>query len=119
MVLAAFIDSSTLAEFYETALKTMYALSSAGAQRVTPIPLRHANGCSSARRLLALAAWRPQYPLLPKCTCRSPLATENNQVCRVVDQWRTTTLVTASFNNATMHQPIALFMFLIEVGAVL
>jgi hypothetical protein len=67
-------------EFCERALKTVCALSSAGAQRVTPIALRHANGCSPARRLLARASWRPQYPLLSKCTCRSPLATENSQV---------------------------------------
>jgi len=85
-VLAAFIDSSTLVEFCERDLKTMCALSSAGAERVTPIPLRHANGCSPARRLLARASWRPQCPLLPKFTCRSPLATENSQVCRVVDR---------------------------------
>ena len=86
-------------------LSRQCALSSAGAERVTPIPLRHANGCSPARRLLARASWRPQYPLLPKCTCRSPLATENSQVCRVVDREGATTLVTANFNNATMHQP--------------
>jgi hypothetical protein len=34
-VLAAFIDSSTLVEFCERALKTVCALSFAGAQRVT------------------------------------------------------------------------------------
>ena len=115
VVLAAFIDSSTLVEFCERALKTMCALSSAGAERVTPIPLRHANGCSPARRLLARASWRPQYPLLPKCTCRSPLATENSQVCRVVDREGEPRSRPAS-TTQQCTSPVPLVMCLVAVG---
>jgi hypothetical protein len=116
-VLAAFIDSSTLVEFCDRALKTVCALSSAGAERVTPIAPRHANGCSPARRLSARASWRPQYPLLSTRTCRSPLATENSQVCRVVDREGDHNLghgqLQQHYNAPT---PTPLFVFLFEVA---
>ena len=67
-MLAAFIDSSTLVEFCERALK---------AQRVIPIPLRHANGCSPAYRLSARASWRPRYPLLSRMHLPIPTKYKN------------------------------------------
>jgi hypothetical protein len=66
----------------------MCAASAARAQRVTATTSSHVNGCSPVCRLSARASWRPQYPLLPQCTWRSPLATENGRVCRVVDRGR-------------------------------
>jgi hypothetical protein len=76
-VLAASLGFSTLIEFCERALKTMCAR----AQRATATS-SHVNGCtcSPACRLSTSAFWRPQYPLLPQCTCRSPLATRNGRV---------------------------------------
>ena len=87
-VLAAPNGFSTLIEFCERNLKTMCAASAARAQRVTATTSSHVNGCSPVCRLSARASWRPQYPLLTQCTWRSPLATENGRVCRVVDRGR-------------------------------
>ena len=83
--------------------KTMCAASAARAQRVTATTSSHVNGCSPACRLSARASWRPQYPLLPQCTWRSPLATENGRVCRVVDRGRQYHQPRPRFNTATTN----------------